>query len=136
MYLLCKTLCENAVADATDSDLFVVFISNEKKQASHVSLINILFHCNLLCLILFSIEIISPSYWFTTFDRFFFEVVVLFEYARLVIRVCVSVYVVMSIIDMLIRCSCRFHYGIKRLVAELMGLYCGIIMSSVSRLIS
>lgn len=34
MYLLCKTLCENGVADATGSDLFVVFISNEKKQAS------------------------------------------------------------------------------------------------------
>ncbi|EFH56210.1 hypothetical protein ARALYDRAFT_903515 [Arabidopsis lyrata subsp. lyrata] len=32
VYLLCKTLCENGVADATDSDLFVVFISNEKKQ--------------------------------------------------------------------------------------------------------
>lgn len=40
VYLLCKTLCENGVADATGSDLFVVFISNEKKQASHVSLIN------------------------------------------------------------------------------------------------
>lgn len=33
MYLLCKTLCENGVADETGSDLFVVFISNEKKQA-------------------------------------------------------------------------------------------------------
>ncbi|XP_018476108.1 protein N-terminal glutamine amidohydrolase [Raphanus sativus] len=32
VYLLCKTLCENGVADATASDLFVVFISNEKKQ--------------------------------------------------------------------------------------------------------
>ncbi|CAL9236517.1 unnamed protein product [Arabidopsis halleri] len=32
VYLLCKKLCENGVADATDSDLFVVFISNEKKQ--------------------------------------------------------------------------------------------------------
>ncbi|KAG7570082.1 Protein N-terminal glutamine amidohydrolase alpha beta roll [Arabidopsis thaliana x Arabidopsis arenosa] len=32
VYLLCKTLCENGVADATSSDLFVVFISNEKKQ--------------------------------------------------------------------------------------------------------
>ncbi|XP_019100724.1 PREDICTED: protein N-terminal glutamine amidohydrolase-like [Camelina sativa] len=32
VYLLCKTLCENGVADATGSDLFVVFISNEKKQ--------------------------------------------------------------------------------------------------------
>lgn len=45
-------------------------------------------------------------------------------------------YVIMSIIDMLIKCSCRFHYGIRKLVAGLMGLYCGIIMSSVSRLIS
>lgn len=33
VYLLCKTLCENGVADTTGSDLFVVFISNEKKQA-------------------------------------------------------------------------------------------------------
>ncbi|CAA0376242.1 unnamed protein product [Arabidopsis thaliana] len=32
VYLLCKTLCENGVADATGSDLFAVFISNEKKQ--------------------------------------------------------------------------------------------------------
>ncbi|KAF8094403.1 hypothetical protein N665_0364s0024 [Sinapis alba] len=32
VYLLCKTLCENGVADETGSDLFVVFISNEKKQ--------------------------------------------------------------------------------------------------------
>ncbi|CAH8387540.1 unnamed protein product [Eruca vesicaria subsp. sativa] len=32
VYLLCKTLCENGVADANGSDLFVVFISNEKKQ--------------------------------------------------------------------------------------------------------
>jgi len=32
VYLLCKTLCENGVAEATCSDLFVVFISNEKKQ--------------------------------------------------------------------------------------------------------
>ncbi|CAH2058476.1 unnamed protein product [Thlaspi arvense] len=63
VYLLCKTLCENGVADATGSDLFVVFISNEKKQAS------------------------------------------------------------MSL----------FHFGIRKLVAELMGLYCGIIMSSASR---
>uniref|UniRef100_M4C7R1 Protein N-terminal glutamine amidohydrolase n=1 Tax=Brassica campestris TaxID=3711 RepID=M4C7R1_BRACM len=34
VYLLCKTLCENGVADETGSDLFVVFISNERKQAS------------------------------------------------------------------------------------------------------
>lgn len=39
MYLLCKTLCENGVADANGSDLFVVFISNEKKQASILSLV-------------------------------------------------------------------------------------------------
>lgn len=32
VYLLCKTLCENGVADETGSDLFVVFISNERKQ--------------------------------------------------------------------------------------------------------
>ncbi|CAN8286954.1 unnamed protein product [Cochlearia groenlandica] len=32
VYLLCKTLCENGVADSTGTDLFVVFISNEKKQ--------------------------------------------------------------------------------------------------------
>ncbi|CAN6808050.1 unnamed protein product [Brassica oleracea var. botrytis] len=33
VYLLCKTLCESGVADETGSDLFVVFISNERKQA-------------------------------------------------------------------------------------------------------
>ncbi|GAV75204.1 Nt_Gln_amidase domain-containing protein [Cephalotus follicularis] len=32
VYLLCKKLCENGIADAEGSDLFVVFISNEKKQ--------------------------------------------------------------------------------------------------------
>ncbi|RID70085.1 hypothetical protein BRARA_C02134 [Brassica rapa] len=32
VYLLCKTLCESGVADETGSDLFVVFISNERKQ--------------------------------------------------------------------------------------------------------
>ncbi|GLT74472.1 hypothetical protein SLA2020_462670 [Shorea laevis] len=32
VYLLCKKLCANGVADAQGSDLFVVFISNEKKQ--------------------------------------------------------------------------------------------------------
>lgn len=31
-YLLCKKLCANGLADADGSDLFVVFISNEKKQ--------------------------------------------------------------------------------------------------------
>ncbi|KAL7169004.1 hypothetical protein ACSBR2_034096 [Camellia fascicularis] len=31
-YLLCKKLCTSGVADAEGSDLFVVFISNEKKQ--------------------------------------------------------------------------------------------------------
>ncbi|KAJ0043508.1 hypothetical protein Pint_17888 [Pistacia integerrima] len=33
VYLLCKKLCANGTADADGSDLFVVFISNEKKQA-------------------------------------------------------------------------------------------------------
>ncbi|GKV52931.1 hypothetical protein SLEP1_g59481 [Rubroshorea leprosula] len=33
VYLLCKKLCANGVADAQGSDLFVVFIANEKKQA-------------------------------------------------------------------------------------------------------
>ncbi|XP_021893306.1 protein N-terminal glutamine amidohydrolase isoform X1 [Carica papaya] len=32
VYLLCKELCTNGTADATGSDLFVAFISNEKKQ--------------------------------------------------------------------------------------------------------
>ncbi|KAF5750220.1 protein N-terminal glutamine amidohydrolase-like [Tripterygium wilfordii] len=32
VYLLCKKLCSNGIADAQGSDLFVVFISNEKKQ--------------------------------------------------------------------------------------------------------
>ncbi|XP_057488033.1 protein N-terminal glutamine amidohydrolase-like [Actinidia eriantha] len=32
VYLLCKKLCTNGIADAEGSDLFVVFISNEKKQ--------------------------------------------------------------------------------------------------------
>ncbi|KAL5810459.1 hypothetical protein ACOSQ4_027027 [Xanthoceras sorbifolium] len=32
VYLLCKKLCAKGVADADGSDLFVVFISNEKKQ--------------------------------------------------------------------------------------------------------
>ncbi|XAR68517.1 hypothetical protein NMG60_11003661 [Bertholletia excelsa] len=32
VYLLCKNLCTSGVADADGSDLFVVFISNEKKQ--------------------------------------------------------------------------------------------------------
>ncbi|XP_052175014.1 protein N-terminal glutamine amidohydrolase [Diospyros lotus] len=31
-YLLCKKLCTNGVADIDGSDLYVVFISNEKKQ--------------------------------------------------------------------------------------------------------
>ncbi|KAF8398355.1 hypothetical protein HHK36_017282 [Tetracentron sinense] len=34
VYLLCNKLCKIGVADAKGSDLFVVFISNEKKQAS------------------------------------------------------------------------------------------------------
>ncbi|KAH9648396.1 protein N-terminal glutamine amidohydrolase [Citrus sinensis] len=33
VYLLCKKLCANGTAEADGSDLFVVFISNEKKQA-------------------------------------------------------------------------------------------------------
>lgn len=32
VYLLCKKLCADGIADADGSDLFVVFISNEKKQ--------------------------------------------------------------------------------------------------------
>ncbi|KAA8517106.1 hypothetical protein F0562_017399 [Nyssa sinensis] len=32
VYFLCKKLCANGTADAEGSDLFVVFISNEKKQ--------------------------------------------------------------------------------------------------------
>ncbi|KAH9679128.1 hypothetical protein WN944_024417 [Citrus x changshan-huyou] len=32
VYLLCKKLCANGTAEADGSDLFVVFISNEKKQ--------------------------------------------------------------------------------------------------------
>lgn len=32
VYLLCKKLCTSGVADADGSDLYVVFISNEKKQ--------------------------------------------------------------------------------------------------------
>ncbi|XP_044505752.1 protein N-terminal glutamine amidohydrolase [Mangifera indica] len=32
VYLLCKKLCGSGTADADGSDLFVVFISNEKKQ--------------------------------------------------------------------------------------------------------
>ncbi|TXG46203.1 hypothetical protein EZV62_028298 [Acer yangbiense] len=33
VYFLCKKLCANGVADADGSDLYVVFISNEQKQA-------------------------------------------------------------------------------------------------------
>ncbi|KAK3217864.1 hypothetical protein Dsin_011834 [Dipteronia sinensis] len=33
VYFLCKKLCANGVAEADGSDLYVVFISNEKKQA-------------------------------------------------------------------------------------------------------
>ncbi|XP_028761551.1 protein N-terminal glutamine amidohydrolase isoform X2 [Neltuma alba] len=32
VYLLCKKLCADGIADADGSDLFVVFISNEKRQ--------------------------------------------------------------------------------------------------------
>ncbi|KAB2631288.1 protein N-terminal glutamine amidohydrolase [Pyrus ussuriensis x Pyrus communis] len=32
VYLLCKELCKKGIADAQGSDLFVVFISNDKKQ--------------------------------------------------------------------------------------------------------
>ncbi|KAL5556260.1 hypothetical protein UlMin_038496 [Ulmus minor] len=32
VYFLCKKLCENRIADAKGTDLFVAFISNEKKQ--------------------------------------------------------------------------------------------------------
>ncbi|XP_061348895.1 protein N-terminal glutamine amidohydrolase [Gastrolobium bilobum] len=32
VYLLCKKLCSDGIANAEGSDLFVVFISNEKKQ--------------------------------------------------------------------------------------------------------
>lgn len=37
VYLLCKKLCANGTAEADGSDLFVVFISNEKKQACRFS---------------------------------------------------------------------------------------------------
>lgn len=33
VYLLCKELSAKGIADSQSSDLFVVFISNEKKQA-------------------------------------------------------------------------------------------------------
>nr|KYP73638.1 hypothetical protein KK1_006285 [Cajanus cajan] len=33
VYLLCKKLCSDGIANAEGSDLFVVFISNERKQA-------------------------------------------------------------------------------------------------------
>lgn len=55
MYLLCKTLCENGVADATGSDLFVVFISNEKKQARRMSLLLIIIIFSLLFLLMFGL---------------------------------------------------------------------------------
>ncbi|KAM7271649.1 hypothetical protein ACFE04_030863 [Oxalis oulophora] len=32
VYMLCKTLCTNGIVDAAGADLFVVFISNDKKQ--------------------------------------------------------------------------------------------------------
>lgn len=35
VYLLCKKLCEDGIAKIDGSDLFVVFISNEKNQASN-----------------------------------------------------------------------------------------------------
>lgn len=35
MYLLCKKLSEDGIAKSDASDLYVVFISNEKKQASN-----------------------------------------------------------------------------------------------------
>lgn len=34
VYRLCKKLCSAGIADSEGSDLFVVFISNDKKQAS------------------------------------------------------------------------------------------------------
>lgn len=33
VYFLCKKLCSSEIADAQGSDLFVVFISNDNKQA-------------------------------------------------------------------------------------------------------
>lgn len=33
VYTLCKKLCSDGIANSEGSDLFVVFISNEKKQA-------------------------------------------------------------------------------------------------------
>lgn len=33
VYLLCKKLCSKGITSADGSDLFVAFISNEKKQA-------------------------------------------------------------------------------------------------------
>ncbi|KAF5941188.1 hypothetical protein HYC85_022355 [Camellia sinensis] len=37
VYLLCKKLCTSGVVDAEGSELFVVFISNEKKQGRKAS---------------------------------------------------------------------------------------------------
>lgn len=37
VYLLCKKLCNDGIANADGSDLFVAFISNEKKQACTIS---------------------------------------------------------------------------------------------------
>lgn len=34
VYFLCKKLSEEGIAESDGSDLYVVFISNEKKQAS------------------------------------------------------------------------------------------------------
>lgn len=44
VYLLCKKLCTSGVADAGGSDLFVAFISNERKQAClyRIPLVNLL----------------------------------------------------------------------------------------------
>ncbi|KAK1577611.1 hypothetical protein Q3G72_023267 [Acer saccharum] len=40
VYFLCKKLCANGVADADGSDLYAVFISNEKKQAYNNATLN------------------------------------------------------------------------------------------------
>ncbi|KAK4481701.1 hypothetical protein RD792_012609 [Penstemon davidsonii] len=41
VYMLCKNLSEDGIAKSDSSDLFVVFISNEKKQASSFRFISI-----------------------------------------------------------------------------------------------
>lgn len=63
MYLLCKELCKRGIADAQGSDLFVVFISNDKKQAcifcSHVTQLAVCLKiCVLFALFLMNLEFV------------------------------------------------------------------------------